>query len=499
MLTNVRFQGGVLKALKLQGSVRLLTLLLLLLSLGLAAEHGGWLPTIQSAQAQATTGVFVTPQNTTDLTKTPGKLITVNVNVSESPPLGAFEIILHYDHTILNFTSLDFRSGVLGTNVEVPVYCVDGQPRPEGQGCATGGLYSAIGTIALSLKINKVTPFIVQGSLFQVTFGVVRVGLAQIHLFAITLTTATPPDYTVPTVVSPVVLQDGFFTNANCPSGGLRTCNPLMVRLGVSPARVVPDSPAVFNATVIENNSGGQIQTYRWYWNDGTLPDTQNSSSTPKIGQPFLHTFSSNLFGLGNGCVSGGTCRVSLFVLDSYGITWETTLAVIIAHLKIVLAVSGIILDHQLSVVPGTIVHIKANIVNFSTIAENATLNIGLEQTKALNSSRYSLAPNGGAGSLNAVWDTSGYFPRAYAIVVSITSAISAQRVGSVFVTAQNDTSNNIATTYVILVTPLVQGALSLGLVQTTALGFLVIIAAVLGLTRFLRKPGYKLELDNQE
>lgn len=479
-------------------AVRLLALLLLL-SLGLAAEHAGWLPSIQSANAQATTGVFITPQNTTDVAKTPGQLITVNVNVSESPPLGAFEVILHYDHTILNFTKLDFAGGILGPNVEVPVDCIDGQPQPQGQGCATGGLYSAIGTIALSLKINKVTPFIVQGSLFQVTFGIVRVGLAQIHLFSVTLTTATPPDYTVPTVVSPVALQDGFFTNADCPGGSGRTCTPPTVRLSVFPSRVVPDSPATFNATVVEHNLGAQLLSYRWYWNDGTLPDSQNSSSTPKLGDPFTHKFSSNLFGLGNGCVSGGVCKVSLFVLDSDNVSWETTLDVIITHLKIVLAVSGIHLDNQLNVVPGTVIHITAHIVNFSTIAENATLNVALEQTKALNSSRFSLAPSGGSGSVDAVWDTSGYAPRAYAIVVSITSVISAQRVGSIFVTTQNDTSNNVATTYVILVTSLVQGSLSLGLLQTAGLGILVIVAAVIAVTRFLKKPSYNLELDNPE
>jgi hypothetical protein len=40
-----------------------------------------------------------------------------------------------------------------------------------------------------------------------------------------------------------------------------------------------------------------------------------------------------------------------------------------------------------------------------------------------------------------------------------------------------------------------VLGAFSLGLLQTAGLGILIVIAAALGLSRFLRKPSYETKL----
>jgi hypothetical protein len=236
-----------------RGTIRLFTLALLV-SLALLGNQSHWLPSLHPAQAQGSTGVYITPQNITDLSKGPGSSFTVSVNVSESPPLNTFEVVLHYNHTILNVHKVDFTGTVL-TGGNVFIFCIDGSPGPNSPGCKNAG--EGIGVITLALQINKgLTPPIVAGrSLFQVTFDVVQKGLAQIVVHSVRLQTASPPDF-VTTPVQPISSTDGFFTNADCPAGSGRACRPPTVRITVSPNPVPADILASFNATVIENNVG---------------------------------------------------------------------------------------------------------------------------------------------------------------------------------------------------------------------------------------------------
>jgi hypothetical protein len=189
--------------------------------------------------------------------------------------------------------------------------------------------------------------------------------------------------------------------------------------------------------------------------------------------------------------VADGVCPVTLLVFNNQGIFWETTILVHILYLNIALVVGEIKLDHQYNVVPGTLIHINAHIVNKSTIDENATLAITLEGANPpLNVTSFNLPASGGTGSLRAIWSTSGLLPRAYEIRVIISNPVSADGL----IKGENDTSKNVASSYIILISPIVTGALSLSLVQTTGLGILVLVAAGFFLARFLKKPSYESE-----
>jgi hypothetical protein len=473
-------------------TVRLI-ILLAIISLTAATSRAGFLPAIPSAHAQGShhTGINITPSNQTFSSNSPSK-ITVSVNVSDTPPLNAFEVIIHYNYTILRATTVDYNNTVLAGG-SVVLYCVDGAPQ-HGFPCKNGVVESH-GSVEFAISIQgSSTPNITIGSLFLIRFNVISHGFAQIHIHSAVLTTATAPDYTLSDVEISAI-QDGFYTDVPC---GTAPCRPPMVQVSITPTPVVAEAPATFNVTVTENNVGATPLIYHWKWNDGSNPSSSDDQSkySPAypLGTPLPHTFSSNLYGAGTGCVSNGLCLVDLIVFSSNGVSWEITINVVIPHLKIVLSVAGISLDHQYNVFPGTVIHINATIDNTSTIAENATLSISLENRLALGSQYFNLKPTGGSKELIATWDTNGYSPRAYAIVVTISNYTSAQRIGGNFLKWENASSVNESTEYVFLISPIPSGLLSLNILQTTGLAALVLVAAVVALARFLKKPGYELE-----
>ena len=497
---------------KKQSTTRIL-IITLLLSLGLAAVEPQLLSAIHAARAPSPqipqsvpTVVYVTPQNQTDLTKTTGNTVNVAVNVSQSPPLNAFSVILYYNSTVLqpcdgtgqNCPFVDYSGNVLGNDATSALFCIDGHRQPASVADCPGTDH--VGIISLSLVINaRVTGNISLGTLFQITFNVASVGLAQFHLFNATLETATSVNV-APTPVQNLKTQDGYFTNLDCPAASGRGCRPPTVRISYSPNPVVKKTPIDFNTTITENNIGaGPLACYWDFGDGGNL--AQTNSTKCSNGSPVQHTFSpSGTIGGGSSggpCVSQGVCAVSLTVYDNETISWTTTILVTILNVYIKVAVTTVAIDHDHDVIPGTIVHIRADITNLSSFAENATMTISLENQKQLDSGEFSLAGPGSLGqtkSLSSTWDTSGYLPRAYAIVMNITSVVSAIPVAGNFLRTQNDTSGNLVKSYIILISPLITGSLSLSLLQSTGLGLLVIAAIVVGMARFARKPSYEKE-----
>jgi hypothetical protein len=403
--------------------------------------------------------------------------VTFAVNVSGAPSINSFQLILYYNTTVFGSPKVNYTGSVLGPDAQVQNLCID-NVAVHGRCFAIDGL----GVISILLALlGKSTQGPTNGLLFHVTFNTPGTGLGQIHIFSAHLITYTT---TAGASDVPLSTEDGYYTNLDCPRQSGTPCRPPLVTIKITPPQPSRGSIATFNATVVYQNTNAATASYKWDWGDGSTSTYQYSNFT----QPEQHTFAIPI-GLG-GCVGDGICPVTLLVSNNQGVFWETTISVHIIYLNIALSVGEIKFDQQYNVVPGTLIHINAHIVNKSTIDENATLTITLEGATTLNTSRFSLHASGDVGSLRAIWSTTGLLPRAYEIRVIISDPISADGL----IKGENDTSGNVASSYVLLITPLVTGALSLSLVQTTGLGILVLVAAGFFLSRFLRRPSYESE-----
>jgi len=282
----------------------------------------------------------------------------------------------------------------------------------------------------------------------------------------------------------------------DCPRGSGIPCKPPAVTIRYSPSVPSQGTLVEFNVSAIIRNMNAVAVSYTWDWGDDTPIQHQTN-----LTQTMPHRFVVPSFGGIGGCVSSGNCSITLSVSDSAGVVWTTTIVVPIAHLKVQLSVGEIDIDHQFNANPGTHINITAHIVNTSTIAERASLNITVEgASPALGTENFTLQPSGGTGQLSVLWDTTGLVPRVYGIVVTIGNVISAQKIVTaahpegIFVTFQNDTSNTQRTSYVLLILPMITGNFSLNLFQTFGLGAIILIAAGAGLARFLKKPSYETE-----
>ena len=494
-----------------QKSVFHILAIALLVTLGLNTTSI-WLPTIQPVHAQGfPASIFVDPQNVTDPTKIVDSSVSMGVSVSEAPSLNAFSVILFYNTTvfrhckqlssgmIINCPVVDYSGNALGSDATTVLFCIDGFK--QSASVADCPSTNHVGVISLSLVINgRVTDPILLGSLFRITFTVASLGFAQLHLYNATLITATSTT-AIPTNVQHLSTQDGFFTNVDCPVGSGAACRPPTVRVSYSPNPAPKNTPVTFNATVKENNNRAAPLSYTWNWGDGTQPDVQSSSSTNPFGTIEFHVFQATSLGRASQCVGLGLCAVSLTVYDNETVSWTTTILVNILNIYTKLTVdvsikvqNAIAASSVPNVVPGTPVQITAYITNVSNIVENATLTINLENTKLLGSGNFSLPSVGGTGSLNATWDTTNYAPRAYQIIVRISSVVSAKPVAGSLLRTQNDTSRNVESQFVLLVPSLVTGSFSLGLLQTTGLAIVILAAIAAGVARFVRKPSYMEE-----
>ena len=479
-----------------------LLVLLALLAIGFVSNSSRWAPTPSpvSAASPLQTSVFVTTpsgSNHTDDLNGILKTVTFEVNVSAAPSIDAFLVILQYNTTMFSITKnqVDYSGGLFGPNANLIKFCIDNinQVNPGSSCLATDG--DGVITLNMGTLGNQSTPALTNGMLFQVTFNILTTGLGQVHIFQAQLIakTQTTGGQTTESNVSVYSTIDAYYTNIACPRLTLVVCRPPSVVINITPATPSQGSLVSFNVTVVEHNSNARVKSYFWDWGDGSVQQPQTNLTRVQT-----HRFEVQLGLSGSNCVNQKACPVTLTVFDSESVNWKTTIIVHLVHLFIHLSIGAVEIDQQFSVIPGAQVHITAHIDNHSLIAENATLTIFLEQ-KQLNAANFSLAAPGTSvalttGSLSTVWNTSNYSPRAYAVIVRIDKPISAQKIGGDFVRGENTTADNLATNYVILVTPQILGSLSLSLIQTTGLGILILVAAVVGLNRLFRRPSYETE-----
>jgi hypothetical protein len=503
--------GGKFSALKLHGTGRLL-ILLAVLSFGLVSsailrspttlQPSTHLiqtpaPTLSPSSVNASTArVFITPGNITDLHRA-NPAVTFGVNVSDSPPITGFSVVLLYNSTVFGTSgaeSINTNGNVLGPSSRTTTLeqCINDEPAGgscEGiDGSALGSVSRSTGEVGVTLVYsgNYATPNATSGLLFSVTFNVLQSGFSQVHIFSAQLTV---PNVAGKSNLVPLFPSraDGYYTSLSCPQGSNTSCQPPQVSVAVTPPRPSRDGLASFKANVTDGNPHAKVLRYAWNWGDSTGGVNQTNFSSS-----ITHVFSSG------SCVSAGNCTVTMTVFDNESIVWSTSIIVSILSLSLHLYAGSPQISPGASYYhPGNIIYIKAYIFNVSPVAENASLTITVEG-KTLNSSSYSLAASGGSGYETAVWNTTGFVPRYYAVLANIlissivTSTPISTRSGPMLVFGENDTSGETASAYVLLRVVQVTGALSL--IDSVGVGALVLIGAGIGLSRVLKKPSYESE-----
>lgn len=256
------------------------------------------LPTVtHSAHGDpAATKVAVSPTNIADLTVTSGT-VQFTINVTNAPPIHGFLVQFSYNHTVLNVAPGGVSTaGVLGTNAQPLVECIDGISVLNTNCTPLDDLFPALAVVTLQTSIvgpmNTTAP--TNGDLFSVTFNVVGQGVSQIHLLQVVLVAGFSA---VPNVDS-----DGYFTNVQC---GSSICQPPIPDFTFSASPVFTNQQETFNAsTSLTNNVGATIRDYHWRWGEEDLLDT--FTSDPVTTQTF-HFSSSHI--------------VILEATDSFGVT----------------------------------------------------------------------------------------------------------------------------------------------------------------------------------
>lgn len=491
---------------KKQGITRLL-ILTTILSLSLFTNHLPWLPSTTQAHAQGIDQAIVYvngPYNNASVNDPNHTLKTVTfgvyIQLSNVSIIG-YSVVIGYPYPQLNASAsaggIGYQTNnILGTQTQVVENCVDGagncSHQPNGPGY-----------VAFALTVlggYKSVPTITKGFLFNVTFGINNSarGLFQVHVILAVYAPAGTESS-----VDAQIGEDGYYTNIACPPTSQTPCRPPDVSVQVTPRTPSQGSPATFNVTVVEHNLGAHPTKYAWNWGDGSGQTQTN------LTRPIQHIFAiTSEFGNSN-CVNQAKCPVALTVYDSAGVVWQITIIVNIQHILIEVNVGEIDAKDNsgqsvqgVFVQPGTAVQISAFIANRGTIAENANVTINLEDKNLTDHpQQVSLQPFGYAGSqfiVNATWNTGGYTPRAYAVVVRITSLNSFgcnPNLPPPCVRGNpNGTSILVGSVYVLLIAPQVTGGLSLSLLQTTGLGALILVGIAVALARLLKKPSYETE-----
>lgn len=273
---------------------RLRSLLALILLLGATFLI---LPTVtRSAHGDPITKVAVSPTSIADLTVTSGT-VQFSINVTNAPPIHGFLVQFSYNHTVLNVAPGGVSAaGVLGTNAQPLVECIDGISVLNTNCTPLDFLFPALAVVTLQTSIvgsmNTTAP--TNGDLFSVTFNVVGQGVSQIHLLQVVLVAGFSA---VPNVDS-----DGYFTNVQC---GSAICQPPIPDFTFSPSPVFTNQQETFNAsTSLSNNVGATFREFHWRWSEEDLLDTFTSG--PVTAQTFQFS---------------GSHIVILEATDTFGVT----------------------------------------------------------------------------------------------------------------------------------------------------------------------------------
>jgi len=393
------------------------------------------------------------------------KRVTVDVNITNAPPFIGFIVAIFFDYSsssVLQNPQVDYSGGVLGSDAPVSTLCING----VGSQCIPDSRFDGQGVVSLALLtlsgLNSTTS---NGKLFSLTFDVTGTGFSFIHFVHQEVFTAHYVN-DEPTVLKTAGF-DGYFANKECGMGNL--CKPQVVSF-IPPPRIVQNRPASFNGTAMSQNPNGVITEYNWTWGLGQDIHSYNSPST-NVTIIFLQI---------------GEHVVTLSAQDNFGARAYYTLSIEVFRVWVDLGFASLLIDHTVGVIPGTIVHIVANVVNNGVNPENSTISLSINNINKTMISVKNLGP-GNESSLRYDWNTAGYAPRVYEIVTNV-DTVKDPITGQIL---ENDTftnsrhqivdPNNVRLGFVQLIVSIPSGfGVFLGLNLPETLGLGIVLVAVI-------------------
>lgn len=356
---------------------------------------------------------------------------------------------------------MDFTGNVLGNSALIREECIgyravfgDCNPR-----------YDATNVVTLQLYVlgnQSATPLPTNGLLFKIKFSVQSVGFSQLELFNVVLGNG------INNTQVPETSSDGYFTNKLC---GTVLCKPLLVDYTTAPNTPTVNSPVTFNASSTRTlNQGAQIVSYTWLWGDADSLVLKAPNST-----------TTHLYKIPN------RYAVTLVAEDSVGVVSSRTKNIVVIFVYLDLRVGSIVAFPRDNVIAGTPIRITAQLLNNGTKTLESNVTISIEgNTTGLNPSpreHFQIKADGFPQIFNVTWDTSNLTPRVYRIDVFIDP-----------VPKENNTINNLGSAYVQIIIPQPSSITSLGILQSTGIGILVLIGAGAAFLHFKKKPSWQTE-----
>jgi hypothetical protein len=241
--------------------------------------------TASQAPLQATK-VLIEPQNGT---ATVGALYTITVKVVDVTNLYGFGIQIRWGTAVLKYISHLPMAGEVGGVLNQPIFTikdtVDETASLEGSAAGTTYWYAC-------LSFGGAAPFSGNGTLFTMTFQVLRDGECDIYFTGVDLS-----DNSSPAKPISYLTEDAYFYRS-----GLNDVPVADFTLSPDPA--VANKTTTFDASSsYDPDAGGDISLFIWNFRDGTIENT----TSPTIN----HTFTTIPY--------AGYYSVELTVLDDQG------------------------------------------------------------------------------------------------------------------------------------------------------------------------------------
>ena len=418
--------------------------------------------------------IFVNPTASGDLSYAIGTPLTVDVNVSYSPPFGGYIVALFFNFSVLQFSQLQYSGNgyVFGSDpnqIYLSNECLNKADIPGGSvPCVPDIRFDAPGVLSLYIAtnggLNTTTP---TGILFSASFVVAATGFSAIHI--VHQEVNIQPNG----IALNSVGYDGYFTNRNC---GSALCKPPLVSF-VPPVRPIQYRLVTLKGTATSQNPNGLIKEYNWTAGSG-LDITRYDSPTP--GKPIQPDANFTFLNIGEH-------EVTLSAQDNFGARAYLTITVFVFRVWTDLGLSNINIDNSEGVLPGTVVHIVTYAFNNGVNPENSTIRIAIDGKNLTAQPVLNLLPDKKA-YLNYTWQTkTNLSPRVYRIDVNLDEVRDPAN-GHIL---ENDTfliqgrqvdPNNHGIAFVQIITPVPGNfGLFLGLNLPETLGLGIVVVAVAG------------------